>query len=622
MSGARFDRLLARDLAPLLRSLLPACARARVSLGARLAPSSLALCWLVFAIASSGALPAVVYAEAPTGEPVGSESQSETAPNTPSSPPSVTEIEMLPRATRRARETSLVAILAARGQIESDLRALQTELISDSARGRENELERQIQARVADLTGLSRSFSELATGVDPLSLDTDPEPRPFELAREVRQLLSPLINELKRATSRPREIDRLRTEIADLDIQLKTIDKALEQLEVVRQAAKLPELVNALASERKDWARRRSAIEATLEVTQQKLDQRDAESRSLSESVQEIFQGFFKSRGRNLLIAFLAMAGFLFALRRLRAFLARRPQFAERESTFGGRVFSLAYSVFTVVGAMLVFVIALYLFGDWVLLILALLLILGLFWASKQALPRFWSQAVLILDMGAVREGQRVWMNGLPWRIESIAFYCVLVNPALVGGQIRIPLEDIALLRSRPDRADETWFPTREGDVVLLDEGRPAVVEFQSTEVVRLRSPGGNQIIVPTSQFIAQSHEILSNGYRVDVLFGIDHQHQTEITTSTREAFETEVERRWRETEWARSLVGVAVEFSAAGLSSLDYFVRVDLDGSQATDYAAQRRYLTSLCVDVCNQNGWLIPFAQMNVHMAPPNAP
>ena len=544
---------------------------------------------------------------------------SETAPNADPLTPAVAEIELMPRATRRAREASLVAVLAARRQVEADLRELQLELRSDGARGQETEIERRIRARAADLASLSRSFSELATGVDPMSLDATPESSPFELSREVRVLLSPLINELKRATSRPREIDRLRTEITDLVDQIKLIDKALDQLTAVEKLSKDPELVKALASERKDWTRRQSALETTLEVAQQKLDQRAAESQSLPEAIQEVFQVFFKSRGRNFLLALASMAGFFFALRRLGSFLSQQPGFSKRVQTFGGRVFGLAYSVFTAVGAVLVFVIALYLVGDWVLLILALLLLLGFFWASKQALPRFWSQAVLMLDMGAVREGQRVWRNGLPWRVESIAFYCVLVNPALVGGRIRIPLEDIASLRSRPDQPDEPWFPTRQGDVVLLDKGRPAIVEFQSTEVVRLRSPGGNQIILPSDQFAAQSHEVLSNGYRVDVQFGIDYRNQADITTTTRDTFEAEVERRWRVTSWASSLIDVSVEFMAAGRSSLDYFVRVDLDGTQATDYAAQRRHLTSICVDVCNENGWVIPLAQMTVHLAPP---
>ncbi len=578
---------------------------------------------LALSIACSAVTPTSARAQSSAQETAesGQAPASETASNTAPAAPADADLALImPRATRQAREASLVGVLVARRQAEVDLRELQLELRSEAGRGREDALEQEIRARASDLAGLSRSFSELATGVDPVSLGVDPAPAPFELAREVRVLLAPLINELKRATSRPRELDRLRTEVGERRDQLATIDKALEQLDAVTESSQDEDLDKALAVERKDWVRRRTAIATTLEVAEQKLDRRAAESQSLPEAIQEVFQLFFKSRGRNLLLAFFATATFFFALRRLRKVVENRPGFAEREQTFGARAFGLAYSVFTVVGAVLVFVIALYLFGDWVLLILALLLILGLFWASKQALPRFWSQAVLILDMGAVREGQRVWRDGLPWRVESISFYCVLVNPALVGGRIRIPLEDIAKLRSRPDQPDEPWFPTRLGDVVLLDKGRPAIVEFQSTELVRLRSPGGNQIILPTVHFAAQSHEVLSNGYRVDVQFGIDYRNQAEITTTTRETFEAEVERRWRATSWANSLIDVAVEFTAAGRSSLDYFVRVDLDGSQATDYAAQRRHLTSICVDVCNENGWVIPFAQMTVHIAPPN--
>ena len=147
---------------------------------------------------------------------------------------------------------------------------------------------------------------------------------------------------------------------------------------------------------------------------------------------------------------------------------------------------------------------------------------------------------------------------------------------------------------------------------------RPARVEFQSTEIVRLALPGGNRIVIPAAHFMAQSIEILSQGYRVDVQFGLDYRSQAEITTTTREMMEAEIERRWRESEWARSLVSVAVEFTTAGPSSLDYFVRVDLDGSQAIDWPAQRRHLASLCVDVCNENGWIIPFPQLTIHAAP----
>lgn len=593
---------------------------------ARCAPRSV-LFWIALLIGSASALGPAHAAEptSPDAEAATTTTTTTTTSTTPAAatPPTTVvpaeqPIPVEASAARKAREASLVAVLAARRQVESELRTLREELRSEAADGRQSEIERRIQERAAELRNLSHSFSELATGVDPASLDEVAEPVPFELARELRDLLAPLINEVKRATSRPREIDRLRTEIADQEEQLTTIDRAIARLDAVAKITKEESLAKALASERKDWVVRRAGVETKLAVARQKLDQRVAESRSVREAVQEVFQIFFKSRGRNLLLALLATGGFVFVLRRLRVVIERLPRFVRHEQTFGVRVFNLVYSIASVVGAVVVFVLALYFFGDWVLLILALLLIFGLVWASKQALPRFWSQAVLFLDMGPVREGQRVFLNGLPWRIQSISFYCVLVNPALVGGFLRLPIADVGALRSRPDREDEPWFPTREGDVVLLDAERPAIVEFQSTELVRLRAPGGNRIVVPTAQFLSAPHEVLSNGYRVDLQFGIDYESQAEITTSIRETMQAEIERGWRASDWGASLVGVSVEFSRAGRSSLDYYVRVDLDGSQAFEYAAQRRHLARLCVEVCNANGWVIPFEQITLHVAP----
>lgn len=562
-------------------------------------------------------------AETPRSVANGSPSESGPDARTPldrASPadPTMGDVELLSRAAKKARQARLIAVLAARRQVEVDLRELQRELASASADGRGSEIEGRMQARAGELASLSRSFSELATGIDPLLLEEKPAAAQFELSREVRVLLAPLINELKRATSRPREIDQLRTEITELQSQLATIDRALAQIEAFEKTAKDADLLKALAVERKDWMRRRAAVDTTFAVAREKLEQRTAEVPSLRDAVQDVFAVFFKSRGRNLLLALVATAGFLFLLRRVRHLFASHPRFAGRDQSFGSRVANLVYSVFTVVGAVGVFILALYFFGDWVLLILALLLLLGLVWASKQALPRFWSQAVLFLDMGAVREGQRVIYGGLAWRVESISFYCVLVNPELVGGRLRIPIADLEDMRSRADRDDEPWFPTREGDVVLLEGARAAIVEFQSIESVRLRVSGGNRISVPTATFASEPHEILSRGYRVDLQFGLDYQSQSDITMGMRERLETELERRWRSSRWASSFVSLAVEFSAAGPSSLDYFVRVDLDGSQALDWSAQRRLLASLCVDVCNESGWNIPFPQLTVHVAP----
>lgn len=626
----------------------PRLARALVFATAVSASIAVAAGWAIgLSIVSAGvSVPAFAQSEPPPAEsalrfpqseadaaPVGAESTESIAAqaiapdtidlDTIAPPEGDEEAPARPLEPRRAgaREEGLARVLAARAELEADLRALQDSLSEADARGREEEIESAIRAMSFELAELDRNFSELAAGVDPASIDSEQEPQQLNLAAEVRELIGPLVNELKRATSRPREIDRLRTEISALRDRLERIDGAIARLERIRGQLVDEGLVEAITREQHEWERRRNAASASLQVAQQKLDQRLGESQSIADAVENLFQLFFKSRGRNLLLALVAMIGFLFGIRRLRKFLAERPVVSKRAESFEGRVFGLVYSVFTVLGAVLVFLISLYFFGDWVLLILVLLLILGLIWTSKQAIPRFWSQTVLILDMGAVREGERVIYNGLPWIVESISFYSQLRNPALTGGQIRLPIDDLAELRSRAWEDEEPWFPTRVGDVVLLPDGRPAQIEFQSIEGVRVRTPGDNRLILPAAEFASQSIERLTDGYRVSITFGLDYGDQAAITTTMLDTMLRGVEARWRSSPWADSLVSVSAEFKEAGASSLDYFVRVDCDGSQAFQFATQKRALARFCVDVCNEEGWVIPFTQLTLHVAKDDA-
>ncbi|MBJ19529.1 MAG: hypothetical protein GY910_09610 [bacterium] len=46
--------------------------------------------------------------------------------------------------------------------------------------------------------------------------------------------------------------------------------------------------------------------------------------------------------------------------------------------------------------------------------------------------------------------------------------------------------------------------------------------------------------------------------------------------------------------------------------------MHVDLDGSSTIDYRAQTRQLSRFCVDICNEQGWGIPFTQLTLHRAP----
>jgi hypothetical protein len=49
--------------------------------------------------------------------------------------------------------------------------------------------------------------------------------------------------------------------------------------------------------------------------------------------------------------------------------------------------------------------------------------------------------------------------------------------------------------------------------------------------------------------------------------------------------------------------------------------VRVDLGGRRIIKKQAYTRQLAGFCVDVCNENGWVIPFTQLTLHVAPPES-
>ena len=65
------------------------------------------------------------------------------------------------------------------------------------------------------------------------------------------------------------------------------------------------------------------------------------------------------------------------------------------------------------------------------------------------------------------------------------------------------------------------------------------------------------------------------------------------------------------------ALEKLAVEFESAGASSLNIAILANFDGAVQAEYQELERLLQRLCVDACNEHGWIIPFSQLTVHMA-----
>lgn len=539
-------------------------------------------------------------------------------------PPGYTQLPPADIATAGVAEkrVTLRDIVLSIEQLERDLSAKQEELRSPRAAGRQAEVTQQIQAISAKLYTLREQFTEIATGVEPQAFTMPKEERRFDWQQRLLELVEPLLNELGRLTARPREIDGLRTQLSRYQEQRRLIDQALANLQALAAPPPDPALLPTLLTLQRDWEQRSKDLTTQERITNQQLEQRLGEQTSVTESVQQLFQLFFRSRGRNVLLAAGALAGFWLVWYRLFRVIQHWSPWHRQGGSFGARLFDVLYTGFTVLGAILMALGVLYLLGDWVLLTLAFLFLLGLAWTSRTMIPKFWGEAMLMLNLGPLREGERVIYNNLPWRVQSLNFYTRLVNPALTGGDVRLPLRDCLNLRSRASVEHEVWFPTREGDWIVLGEETLARVILQTPEIVRVVCLGGSQQTFGTVAFLDQHPTVLSTGFRLSVQFGVDYQHQALVTQAIPAQLEARLHQNLRTAGHTKDLVHLAVEFEEAGASALNLRVLADFAGAAAPRWLVLRRAIQRICVDACNDYGWVIPFTQMTLHLAPTSVP
>jgi hypothetical protein len=482
--------------------------------------------------------------------------------------------------------------------------------------GRERELKVRLNELQMKLQVMEGSFEQLSAGIGLDALDKEKETG-VDWNRELSDFLAPIMREVKKMTSRPRQIEALKNTIAQYHTELRLAQGAQKRLISLVSQASNPQLIEKLGRLTRSWENRENEIKTRMAVSEKALEKAMGEKKSIGRSFQELVEFFFQSRGRNLFLALLAFAIIWGCLHYLHKLIFHLSPFHKKGRSFGVRVFDLFYRVFTVVISAFVLLGTLYFLGDWLLLSLAIIFVMGIAWASKQALPRFWSQATLMLNFGAVREGEVVVYKGIPYEVGAINMNSKLENKAFENGFIRLHINDLMELRSRPIAENEPWFPSRSGDWVRLADGTYGSVVAQTPEMVTLKLKGEAIKYYGTSDYLAQSPTNLSTGYRLTGIFGLDYRHQSiatgEIPKIIQEAVTVELAKAGH-----GNLMGhIRVEFKEAGASSLDMAILAEFNGNAGSKYWVLERAIQRICVDVCNLHDWVIPFQQVSVHMA-----
>jgi len=511
---------------------------------------------------------------------------------------------------------TLVSFVKLRNELLQDIKALNKQIDSEQSEAEKVKLKQELEKLESDLRATKRNLENIAAGVDISRLRAEKEEE-FNFQKEIFALLKPALDEMREMTSHVRQKSDLREKIVYYEERLPVIEQALANINRLQEQSKDKSLKKSLKATAGIWRKQQAFMQSELQAARLELEKLEAAETSIAEASHSYLKSFFQKRGLYLTEALLLVLAILLLSRLSYAAMQRYiPGFRKKHRSFRVRLVELAHRILTVImvifGPMIVF----YLVEDWVLFSLGILLLLGMALTLRQALPLYWHQVQLFLNIGSVREGERVLMEGLPWLVERINIYCTFSNPMADISQ-RLPIADLIDLKSRPARRDEPWFPCKKGDWVILSDGVRGKVIGISHELVQLVERGGAQLTYQTSDFLAKSPRNLVTNFRIKETLGISYSLQKESTTSILETLHRYIQQRAEQEGYGEQLLNLRVEFAQAGNSSLDLAVIADFKGELGDLYNRLRRAIQRWGVDACTEYGWEIPFPQMTLHGA-----
>lgn len=510
----------------------------------------------------------------------------------------------------------LVSLLELQHNLKEQLRLSQEKLKTSKSEAEKIALQAEITQLDKQFSETTSDFERIATGVEP-ALFSEKKPETFSWKDELSSLVEPAIKELKRFTIRVRQKSDLKDRIAELRLLERAAQQAVVHLQTVLAETEDKEVQKEVQALQPEWINVQKRLRNKLELAERELAQLEEQEFSLVETSSNSLRKFFRNRGLYLVVAIMVFVIILMGCRLLyRGIAALSLRWSQKRDprSFKIRLLYIIFQVLSVVLAVIGLFFVLYLAEDWFLLSMAIIFFLGLSWTIRQGLPKLWQQARLMLNIGAVRENERLVLHGVPWRVASINVFCRLVNPSL-GVELRIPIEDLVGLVSRPYNQEEPWFPCKKGDWVVVGSETRARVVSLSHELVEVVERGGRRVTYPTEAFLQACPANLSRNFRVRVPFGLSYGLQEAVTSTIPATLKDYLELQLAEEGYKSSCLNLQVEFMQANSSSLDLMILADFDGRLADIFKRLERAIQRWCVDCCTKNNWEIPFPQLTVH-------
>lgn len=504
--------------------------------------------------------------------------------------------------------TLLLLISKQAQQVQKDLDEAMKDPPTPSVNQKREELQNQLDQ-------LNRNFESLATKLSTDDLILGEETK-TDWTRELQDLTSPLLQAMRDFTQKPRKIDKLRKRIEVLENQLGKYEDAFNKVRsLLEKETKETKPGNQILISRLNELKNKydpELIRLKLEDARQNLKNELTDKKSLFDLATDNVKDFFKHRGRNLLITLITFFSMWWGLARLRGWVIGKHNIFKLD-TRTKKVLRAAYNLLTVTICVAASLLSLYLLNDWLLLSIVIIVLVAIGWTSRQLIPRFFMEVQLALNLGTVKEHERLIWNGVPWRVKNLGLEATLANDQLDEKIIQLPLKDLIGKYSRPLVENEPWFPTRTGDWVILEDKTYGKVERQTQEQVILKLKGGAMKYYPTAEFLKLTPMNISKGFRYNIAFGLDYKVQSRICEEIPELFDNEL-RRLLQNHFQKSFLHMKVQFSDAGLNSLKLAILIDVDGNCAEQYEDYPREINSALIRICNENNLTIPFNQLTV--------
>ncbi len=498
---------------------------------------------------------------------------------------------------------------------------LQNEISNDEDEENRQELDQQIKQLKEEIKSIKDEFDRTLTGgIDQTKLKADIE-KSYNWRDDLEDIMRPIFRSMKDVTEKPREIERLRSEISFLKRNIELSESALNFIKRM-DSNSLPDVFQVrIHTAETDWSNRLYSLEEELAIVEFQLETRLKESSNFINNFGETLQEFATGRGLSIVLALLAFwvvwVFFVYLRKGYRHLSNKRKK--KFESGLTSRILFYAYQILVTIIAVTAMLLVFFVKGDWIMLGISMLILVAIVFSIKNYFPKFVVETKILLNIGPVREGERVVYKGIPWKVEKISVYTELFNPLLSGGRIRIQLKELVDMNSRSFDDCEVWFPCREDDMLLMPEGRKLVkVISQTPEFVKLNFTGGATTTVRTVDFLAMPFTNLSEeSFRVASFFGVDYALQKKATSRVQAIFRDEIRDYLESQNYGKYLKVLRVEFHEASESSLTYKIIADFHGIAARHHNIIARALQAAAVEVCNRHNWVIPFNQLTIHQA-----